>query len=201
MKGISQSKDLHEQTLLKKAKKILDKMTQCVIFDQSLQRTEGLDHQLRLFRRYSTMAKAKKNTRKPSRKTKFQFHTLKSLRKSADNWMETAKDYNGKYVRKPLERGKDFVEDLIEDPREVIEGLVDDGRGFVKDVRKSPRRVFNRFADNGKDFVEDVREDVRGAIDDFIDDGKGIYRSIERDARYITDGIFDNGKRFVDKVE
>ena len=62
------------------------------------------------------MAEAKKTTRKPSSKTKFQFHTVKSIQKTADNWMGTLKDYNEKYVRKPFERGKDFVEDLIKMP-------------------------------------------------------------------------------------
>lgn len=150
------------------------------------------------------MAKAKKNTRKSTKKTarkaKSQFYAVRSIRKATDNWMETAKDYNEKYVLKPFETGKDFVEDVRKDPRKVIEGLVDDGKGFVEDVRKDPRKVFNGLVDDGKEFFEGARKDVRKAIDKLVDSGKDFYKGVEKDTRKIVDGLVDNGKEFMDKI-
>jgi len=77
------------------------------------------------------------------------------MKKNRDNWIETTKDYNEKYVLKPFETGMDFVEDLQKNPVKTLEGLLDDGKDFIKDVTKDPRKVFNGFVEDGKDFVEE----------------------------------------------
>ena len=150
------------------------------------------------------MATTKKSTRKPPKKTakkgKNQLHALKAIRKTSANWIETAKDYNEKYVLKPFETGMDFVENLQKDPLKTIEGIVDDGKDFIKDVTKDPRKVFNGFVEDGKDFVEELRDDFRSAIDDFIDGGKGFYKGLQKDTRQVFEGIVDKGKNLTDKI-
>jgi polyhydroxyalkanoate synthesis regulator phasin len=150
------------------------------------------------------MATTKKSTRKPARKTakkgKSQFHAVKAIKETKDNWIETAKDYNEKYVLKPFETGMDFVGEMQKDPLKTIEGLVDDGKDFVRNVRKNPRKVFNGFVENGKDFVEELRDDFRSVMDDFIDGGKGLYKGLQKDTRKAFEGIVDKGKNLTDKI-
>ena len=150
------------------------------------------------------MATRRKSTKKPAKKTakkrKAQLHSLKAIRKNTDTWIETGKGYNEKYVLKPFETGKDFVEDMQKDPRKTIEGLIDDGKDFVKDVTKDPGKVFNGFIEDGKGFVEELRDDFRSGIDDFIDGGKGFYKGLQKDTRRAFEGIIDNAKKLTDKI-
>ena len=150
------------------------------------------------------MTTTKKSTRKPAKKTakkgKSQFHAVRAMKKNRDNWIETTKDYNEKYVLKPFETGMDFVEDLQKNPVKTLEGLLDDGKEFIKDVTKDPRKVFNGFVEDGKDFVEELRDDFRSAMDDFIDGGKGFYKGLQKDTRKAFEDIVDKGKNLTDKI-
>ena len=150
------------------------------------------------------MATTRKSTRKPAKKIakkgKSQFHALRAIKENRDNWIETAKDYNEKYVLKPFETGMDFVEEMQKDPLKTIEGIVDDGKDFVQDVRKDPRKVFNGFVEDGRDFVEELRDDFGSAMDDFIDGGKGFYKGLQKDTRQAFEGIVDKGKNLTDKI-
>lgn len=147
---------------------------------------------------------AKKNTRKPAKKTakkrKSQFHTIRAIKETRDNWIEAAKDYNEKYVQKPFETGMDFVEDLQKEPLKTIEGLFDDGKDFIKEVTKDPGKVFSGFLEDGKDFVEELRDDFRSTMDDFMDGGKGLYAGLQKDTRQAFDDIVDKGKNLTDKI-
>ena len=150
------------------------------------------------------MATTKKGTRKPAKKTakkrKSQFHAVRAIKETRDNWMETAKDYNEKYVLKPFETGMDFVEDLQKDPLKTLEGLVDDGKDFIKDVRKDPSKVFNGFVEDGKDFVEELRDDFRSGIEDFIDGSKNFYKGLQKDSNKAFEGLVDKGKNLTEKI-
>ena len=150
------------------------------------------------------MATTKKGTRKPAKKTakkrKSQFHAVRAIKETRDNWMKTAKDYNEKYVLKPFETGMDFVEDLQKDPLKTLEGLVDDGKDFIKDVRKDPSKVFNGFVEDGKDFVEELRDDFRSGIEDFIDGSKNFYKGLQKDSNKAFEGLVDKGKNLTEKI-
>lgn len=150
------------------------------------------------------MATTKKSTRKPARKTakkgKSQFHAVRAIKENRDNWIETAKEYNEKYVLKPFETGMDFVDDLQKDPLKTLEGLIDDGKDFIKDVTKDPRKVFNGFVEDGKDFIEELRDDFRSAMDDFIDGGKSFYKGLQKDSNKAFEGLVDKGKNLTEKI-
>ncbi len=147
-----------------------------------------------------TKGKTVKKGKRAAPKAQTRLHVVKSIRKSRENWTETVKGYNEKYVQKPFEKGKDFVEDLRESPRKVFDDLVDDGKDFIKDVRKDPRKVVNGFVDDGKDFAEGVKTDIRKGFDEFFESGKGLYGGLEKDTRRIFDGMVDDGKKLVDKI-
>ena len=150
------------------------------------------------------MATIGKTTKRPAKKTvkkrKNQLHSLKAIRKTSANWIETGKDYNEKYVFKPFETSKDFVGEMQKDPLKTIEGLIDDGKDFIKDVTKDPRKVFDGFVEDGKDLVEELKEDFRSGIDDFIDGGKGVYKGLQKDTRQAFEGIVGKGRSLADKI-
>ena len=147
------------------------------------------------------MARAKKKSvKKAERKTKSQSYVVRSIQETRENWAETVKDYNEKYVQKPFEKGKGFYEDLWEDPRRVFEDLMDEGKDFVKNMRKDPSKVLNGFIDDGKDFVDGVGKDARKAIGQFVDNGKDFYRGLDKDSRKIFDGLVNDGKKVMDKI-
>jgi polyhydroxyalkanoate synthesis regulator phasin len=148
----------------------------------------------------STKKTTKKTAKKTGRKKASQSYVVRSIRETRENWAETMNGYHEKYVQKPFEKGKEFFEDLREDPRKVFDDLMDDGKDFVKDVRKDPRKVLNGFVDDGKDFVDGLRKDARTAIDQLVDGGKDFYRGLDKDTRKIFDGLVDDGKNFVDKL-
>ena len=150
------------------------------------------------------MAHAKKTIKKAAKKTErkrgSQSHLFRSIRETRQNWAETVKGYNEKYIQKPFEKGKGFFEDLREDPGKVFEDLMDDGKDFVKDVRKDPRKVLDGFVDEGKDFADGLTKDARKAIDQLVDGGKAFYRGLDKDTRKIWDGLVDDGKKVMDKI-
>jgi len=141
-----------------------------------------------------------KTTRKTVKKRKNQLHSLKAIRKTSANWIETGKDYNEKYVFKPFETGMDFVGEMQKDPLKTIEGLIDDGKDFIRDVTKDPGKVFDGFVEDGKDFVEELSDDFRSAMDDFIDGGKGFYKGLRKDTTKAFEGLIDKGKNLTEKI-
>lgn len=150
------------------------------------------------------MATTRKNTRKPAKRTAQKgnspVHTVRAIKETRDNWIETAKDYNEKYVMKPFESGMDFVEEMQKDPLKTFEGLIDDGKDLVKDVTKDPRKVFNGFVEDGKGLVEELRDDFSKAIQEFTDGGRGFYKGLQKDTREAFEGIADKGKNLTDKI-
>ena len=164
------------------------------------------------------MAKAKKSTKKAVKKTKSQFYVVRTAREVGENLTDTVKEYNEKYVKKPFETGKEFIEDVRMDPRKVFDGLVDDSQDFVKgvrkdarktvddgkklvkDLRKDPRKVFDGFVDDAKEYVGDVRKDARKTMDGFVDDGKDFLEGLEKDVRKVIDDFLDSGKKAFEKI-
>jgi len=146
------------------------------------------------------MAKAKKSTKKAVKKTKSQFYVVRTAREVGENLTDTVKEYNEKYVKKPFETGKEFIEDARMDPRKVFDGLVDDGKKLVKDLRKDPRKVFDGFVDDAKEYVGDVRKDARKTMDGFVDNGKDFLEGVEKDVRKVIDDFLDSGKKAFEKI-
>jgi vacuolar-type H+-ATPase subunit H len=164
------------------------------------------------------MAKVKKSTKKAVKKTQSQFYVVRTTREARDNLTDLVKDYNQKYVNNPYKAGKEFIEDVRNDPRKVFDGLVDDSRNFVsglskeaqrtvndgkklvQDLSKTPRKVFDNFVDDVKAYVGDVRKDARQTMDGLVDSGKELLEGVENDARKVRDDFLDNGKKAIKKI-
>jgi len=150
------------------------------------------------------MAATKKNVtgqkKRTAKKEQPRFYAVQSLEKTADTWVKTFKGYNDKYVMKPFETGKDFLDDMRKDPGKAVENLLDDGKKFAGDVRKDPRKVFNRFMDDGKDMADGVKADIQKAFDNVMDGTKDLYRALEKDTRKLMDALTDSREKFLERI-
>lgn len=143
-----------------------------------------------------TKAQAKKTEKKAASR----FQAVRSLHKSRENWVETVKGYNEKYITKPFENSKDFVVDMKNDPKKTFEGLFDDGKGFVRDMKKDPKKAWRNLVDGGKDLVGGAKKDVLKAMDNVLDGGKDFYAGMGKDAKSILDDLLDRGKKIADQI-
>lgn len=146
--------------------------------------------------RKSTKAKAKKT----GKKVESRFHAVRSLNKTRDNWIETARDYNQKYITKPFENGKDFVVELKNHPQKTFDDIFDSGKGLVADLKKDPKKVWNGLADSGKDLTEGTKKDFLKIVDNILDGGKDLYGSLEKDAQKMLDDFLDKGKKITHRI-
>ena len=150
------------------------------------------------------MATAKQTTKakgkKTGKKVESRFHAVRSLNKTRDNWMETAKDYNEKYITKPFESGKDFVVEMKHNPQKVLGDIYHSGRGFVADVKKDPKKAWNNLADGGKELAGGAKKDFVKIVDNIMDGGRDLYAGMEKDARKMLDDLFDKGKEITERI-
>ncbi len=150
------------------------------------------------------MATAKKTTRAKTKRTvksaETGSHTVRSLKNTRDKWIETAKEYNEKYITKPFDSSKDFVLDMQKDPAKTIGHVFDNGKGFVEDVKKDPQKVWNSLLDNGKDLAEGSHKDLRRVFDNVMDGGRDFYSGMEKDLRKVMDDLLDRGKRMTEQI-
>ncbi len=167
-------------------------------------------------------SKTRKTVKKEKVKTPSRFYVVRNLQEARDNLTDRLDEYNAKYIKKPIENGKEFVEDLKKDPRKTLETLVDDGKDMIEDVKKDarkkidtlvddgkaflkkakkdPKKAFNQLVDDGKEFIEELKDDTRGKLDNLIEDYKTVLKGIEKDARMVKKDLLDNGKKVMDKV-
>lgn len=139
----------------------------------------------------STKAKTKKTEKKAASR----FHAVNSLHKTRENWIETVKDYNAKYITKPFENSRDFVVDVKNDPKKTFGDLFDNGKGLVEDVKKDPKKVFTHMVDGSKDLAEGAREDFFKAVESVLDGGRDFYAGMEKDTRKMLDDLLDRSKK------
>jgi len=147
-------------------------------------------------KKQTTKAKAKKTVKK----TESNFHAIRSLYKTRENWVDTAKDYNEKYITKPFESSKDFVTDMKNEPKKTFGDIFDNGKSFMEDAKKDPKKVWTDLVDGGKDLADGAREDFFKAVETVLDGGKDFYAGMEKDTRKALDDLLDRGKKFTDQI-
>ncbi len=146
------------------------------------------------------MAKTEKAAKKTKKAAKSQFHTIQSIQNSADKWMETMKESRKRYVTKPFETGKTFVEDLRNDPIRMVEGWYSDSRDFMAEMSKDPKKTLNGFLDDGKSFVEDLKKRFQATMDDAAQSGNDLYKGVKTDSQKLFDDLVDSARKFKDRI-
>ncbi len=147
-------------------------------------------------KKQSSKAKAKKT----EKKAESRFYAVRSLNKTKENWMATAKDYNEKYVTKPFESSKDFVVDMKNDPQKTFGEILDNGKNFVEDMKKDPKKVWSDLFDSSKDLADGYRKDFLKIVENIMDGGKDFYTGVEKDARKMADDLLDRGKKITEQI-
>jgi polyhydroxyalkanoate synthesis regulator phasin len=143
---------------------------------------------------------SKAKAKKTEKKAESRFYAVRSLNKTKENWMATAKDYNEKYVTKPFESSKDFVVDMKNDPQKTFGEILDGGKGFVEDMKKDPKKVWSDLFDSSKDLADGYRKDFLKIVDNIMDGGKDFYAGVEKDAQKMVDDLLDRGKKITEQI-
>ncbi|MFP4474306.1 MAG: hypothetical protein ACLFOY_02035 [Desulfatibacillaceae bacterium] len=63
--------------------------------------------------------------------TASEYYVVRTIQRVADNLQTPLADANEKYLRRAVESGRDFVEDVGKGTRETLSGVVDEGRRFA----------------------------------------------------------------------
>ena len=142
----------------------------------------------------------KKQPKKTEKKAASRFHAIRSLHKTRENWIETVKGYNEKYITKPFENSKDFVVDMKNDPKKAFESLFDNGKDFVQDLKKDPKKAWKDLADGSRNLTGDVRKSFLKAVDNVRDSGKDFYAGLGKDTQSILNDLVDRGKKLTDRI-
>ena len=148
----------------------------------------------------TTKQVSKAKTKKTGKKAESNFHAVRSLHKTRENWIETVKDYNEKYITKPFETSKDFVVDMKNDPSKTFGDIFDNGKGLVEDVKKDPKKALTDLVDGSKDLADGAREDFFKAVESVLDGGRDFYAGMEKDSRKMLDDLLDRGKKITDRI-
>ena len=167
------------------------------------------------------MATSKKKAKKNVKAETSKYYIVKTVQDAKSGIRNRAETYKERYIEKPVEVSREFVEDLKNDPRSVIEDLIGDGRDFVEDLtaesrdkidvfvsdgkdffkkmRKNPRKVMDEFIDDGQEFFSDLKNDTKDRFEEYVNDGKGVFEGIEKDVRLAWDDVVANSKKVFDK--
>ncbi len=63
-----------------------------------------------------------------------EYYVIRTIQKMAFNIQTPLSGYNERYVRRAMETGRDFVEDVGKGTREALGGVVEEGRRFVSKI-------------------------------------------------------------------
>jgi polyhydroxyalkanoate synthesis regulator phasin len=148
----------------------------------------------------TTKQSSKAKTKKTGKKIESRFHAVRSLHKTRDNWIETAKDYSKKYITNPLGNSKEFVVEMKNHPQKIFGEFFDGGKGFVEDLQKDPKKVWKNLADSGKDLTGGARKDFLKIVENILDGGRDLYAGMEKDARKMLDDFLEKGKKITDSI-
>ena len=150
------------------------------------------------------MATTKKTGKTKSRNTgskeKSRFEAVQSLYKTRDNWVETMREYNDKYIMKPYGNTKDLVVDMKKNPRKQFEEIFNQSKTFVKDVQKDPKQIWQDMVNNGKDMAGDARKDFQKAVDNMVEGGRDFYKAMGNDLQTALDDFMARGKKMMDRI-
>jgi len=143
---------------------------------------------------------SKAKAKKTEKKVESRFYAVRSLNKTKENWVATARDYNEKYVTKPFESSKDFVMDMKNDPQKTFGEIFDNGKSFVEEIQKDPKKVWSNLFDGSKDLADGYRKDLLKIVDNFVDGTKDFYDGLGKDAKKLADDLLDKGKKMTDQI-
>ncbi len=143
------------------------------------------------------------------------FRTVKRLKKTSNQWINSLQDARHKLVKTPIDDAKSLITDLKKSPRKTIDRLVDDGRKQFADFNQATRRKIDRLAQDGKKIVGKAGKEPVKTINSVIDDGKqqfdklqkntiktanDLMKDFEKDARLAADDLMAFSARQIDRI-
>ena len=128
------------------------------------------------------MAKAKKSTQK-KRHPQSKYRLVRMLRKSKTATIKTLGSYRETLIANPINSGKDFLNDLTDDPGQTIVNLMKQGHDLTVEVSKDTRKMAERWIDAGNGFARDLVKNPSKVIDNAMDDGKVYVNEMRSETR------------------
>lgn len=168
-------------------------------------------------------SKTKRGSQKkrPS-KAKTRFYVVKTIQDAHTSLNDKLDAYHRRYIARPLQTGKAFVEDLKAAPRKTVFGVLDDGKARMTDLNKDTRTKIDTFAKDGQAFLTKAAKHPRKTINALMDDGRGlsvdlrdhtrdrikgllteikvVKQGLGKDTRMVMAGVIDGGNKALNQV-
>ncbi|MBW1988738.1 MAG: hypothetical protein JRI97_04240, partial [Deltaproteobacteria bacterium] len=135
-------------------------------------------------------------------------YVVKTAKKVAGNWNAALSSYNEKYVKKGLELGREFVDELKRNTEEAFEGVVHDGRkvlsmipalekmaeegakdeefylaGALKKARETAAATAREYGQEAMATINQYKGATLSAVKNYRETGAAIYKDTNENLR------------------
>ncbi|MBF0390459.1 MAG: hypothetical protein HQK71_10195 [Desulfamplus sp.] len=151
------------------------------------------------------------------------YYTLRAVKETSESIKRNIDTYNDKFVKKPIDAGRQFIKDLNAEPLKTIDGLIDNSKNAAKSLKAESMQKYGTFKfeikDKTKEFadkfkaspfnaigevVKETKEDAAKKIDGYLDVYKEnknkIVENLEKDVVIAKQDIIDATKKALDKI-
>ena len=142
-----------------------------------------------------------RKTRKKSPQADSSYRTVRVLRETRENLADKIDGYHTRYIQKPIDSSRTFIEDLNKAPRKTIEKLADDSRERLADMRADTRRKVDGYLKDGRKFYRRARKDPRKTLDGVVKDSRVYFDDLSAQTRENVDEVIQIGREMVEGLE
>ncbi len=135
---------------------------------------------------------ATKKTAKTAKKES-RFYVTKTINETKGKIEDKVSEYNEKFVKKPVDSGREFLSELKADPVKTIDDLIDDSREAIEKEKDARIKAFQKK-------VEDKKQTYRKKLDKLNVETKKVYYGINNDAKLLVKEFKEMGKKQLDKI-
>ncbi len=135
------------------------------------------------------------------------FFVVRTVREASETFTNAVNEYNDKYVRKAVEKGKEFKEGLRKDASLLVDRLVaKKGSAEVDETSDQPADAESEFylvrtAREAADaFTSTVREYNDKYVGKAVERGKEFTEGLQKDARILADRFVEKGKALLPEL-
>lgn len=140
-------------------------------------------------------------TKARTKKDNTRFYTVRKVRTSVDDLLDSVSDVRQRYVQKPMEQSVDFLRDASKNPGKVFTDIIDDSKDAVEDIRQDTEKKVRKIVTKGRAFITKTRKNPRKAATQMVDDGRDRMRSLQSEIRKKVEDAVESGREIVDGVE
>ena len=145
---------------------------------------------------------AAKKTNKGKKESRF--YIANTMNQAKGKIEEKVTEVNDKYVKKQIDTGKEFLNELKADPVKRIDDLIGDSRKALKKARETRvNTIQEKLESTKKDInikMETRKKNLRDKLDTISKQTQKIYEGLENDAKLIADDVLEMGRKNLDRL-